>query len=111
MKSIIRFNPLVLKLGTGSERLMIWMLDEPLAYGRVAPANESLAYAFRAPRTRSEPEKLTIPLPGTFLRAGRTRAAAVTLTRCEFEHHSVGRLLGGLKTPPAKDAWRNREGR
>ena len=99
---------IVLKLGSGSERLMMWLLDEPFPFVRAQAANEQLCYRFRAPRTRCEPDQLQVPVPGTFLRHGRKRPAPVSVTRCEFETIGAGRLLAGLLVPPPKDAWKSR---
>lgn len=99
----------VLKMGAGSERLLIWGLSECLAYPSVQPANERLSYALHGARTMCEPEKLRIPLPGTFLRHGRARPAAVTCQKLIGGWLSRRQVVGELKDAPSKTAWRERK--
>lgn len=112
LKWAAAFRPLpnvVLKIGSGSERLMLWVLRNPLGDDRARDLNERIAYACHAPRTRSRPEQLRLPLPGTFARVGRRKPAPILLTRLHCEKgHDYRTVFAGLKEPPAKDAWRSR---
>jgi hypothetical protein len=106
-----RFRPapsIVLRFGAGSERLLLWPLREPAAWVSAGPANERIAYAVHAPRTRCVPERLRVPVPGTFVRVGRARPAPVLVTRLEPDDFTLGQVAGGLKAPPSRDAWRER---
>lgn len=109
-----QFTPapsVVLKMGAdGSERLLMWALKRPVSESKAALYNARLSYVLKAPRTRSAPEKLRVPMPGTFLRIGRARPAPVLVTRLSAETgHDVEKVAGGLREPPPKDAWRERK--
>lgn len=108
-----KFKPMpsvVLKIGSaGSERLMIWVLNKPVSDTQCFELNERISYALHAPRTRSKPDALRVPLPGTFMRVGRKLAAPVLLTRLHVECGLDYRKFAGLKEPPPKDAWKNRK--
>lgn len=97
---------IALQLGSSSERLLLWALKTPVAEISAEAANARLSYALHAPRTRSKPTALRIPMPGTYLRVGRERPAAVTLTRMEDDVYTLDELTGALKEPPARDAWK-----
>jgi hypothetical protein len=106
-----RFRPapsMVLRFGSGAERLLLWGLGERASWPSIEPHNERVAYALRAPRTRCVPEKLRIPLPGTFVRVGRSRPAPVLVTRMELGEYRLEDVTRRLRMPPAKDAWRQR---
>lgn len=108
-----RFKPapsIVLKLGASQERLLIWVLNQPVDVALVEPHNARLAYALHAPRTRCKPEKLRLPLPGTFIRQGRSRPSPVLVTRLSVgpKLHAWDRITGDLKDPPPSDAWKER---
>jgi hypothetical protein len=112
VRTFRRKPSIVLKLGCGSERLLLWLLGEPVDVGLVESANRKLAYALRAVQKGGRAEELRVPLPGTFLRLGRARPAPITVTRLDlgavFTHHV---LVGGLKDPPPPDLWRERQKR
>jgi len=106
-----RFRPapaFVLRFGGSSERLCVWPLEEPVDWGRAQLLNERIAYAIHAPRTRAAPAALRIPLPGTFLRVGRSRPAPVLVTRMDLDVFAPGQVAGRLKDPPPPDAWKQR---
>jgi hypothetical protein len=106
-----RFRPtpaLVLRFGRGAQRLMLWGLSELVPYVSIEPHNERIAYALHAPRTHCTPEKLRIPLPGTFLRIGRRRPAPVLVTRMEATDYTRSQVTAALKEAPPRDAWRAR---
>jgi hypothetical protein len=113
LKRAARFTPapsIVLKMGAGSERLMLWVLKKPVTTTIAEVYNSRIAYALHAPRTRVKPESLRVPMPGTFLRHGRSKPVPVLLTRLHFEtglHFEA--VAGELRDPPPKDAWKNRK--
>lgn len=107
-----RFKPapsIVLKIGGSSERLLIWVLRQPIASQLVEPHNARISYCLHAPRTRSKPEALRVPLPGTFMRVGRSVPAPILLTRLSVgpQLHTFEQITGRLKDPPPKDAWKD----
>ncbi len=99
---------IVLRLGSSSERLLLWGLEEPLAAELVERHNDRLAHALRAPRTRSKPDALRVPMPGTFMRVGRGRPAPVVVTRLTLGQLSLQNVSGRLRDAPSRDAWRER---
>jgi hypothetical protein len=107
-----RFRPepaMVLRFGKGAERLMLWGLREPVPSVSIEPHNERISYALRAPRTHCRPDKLRVPLPGTFLRVGRSRPVPVVPTRMELTDYTRSEITDRLKDPPPRDAWRERK--
>lgn len=109
-----RFKPmpgLVLRMGTSCRRLCIWPLKDVLAWADAESANKKIAYALHAPQKYAQPERLRIPLPGTFLRVGRKQPAPVVITRLELEHYAGGEITGRLKDPPPPYMQRLREGK
>lgn len=108
-----RFKPLptmVLRMGSSCRRLLLWGLEEKVAYASVVAANKRIAYALRAPQKWSEPEKLRIPLPATFLRVGRKRPAPVFVTRMGEEMFTRVAVAGRLRDPPPDFMTRLRNG-
>ena len=108
-----RFKPLptlVLKMGKSCRRLLIWGLEEEVPYVSVVAANKRIAYALRAPQKYAEPEKLRIPLPATFLRAGRVRPSPVLVTRVGEETFTRAQVTGRLRDPPPDFMTRLRNG-
>jgi hypothetical protein len=106
-----RFSPapsIVLRFGASAERLMLWGLCEPVPYALIESQNERLSYALHAPRTHCRAEKLRVPLPGTFLRVGRSRPAPVLVTRMELTDYTRSQVTARLKDAPSRDAWRER---
>lgn len=107
------FSPaptVVLRIGKAKERLLIWPLRNPLLEQDARAANVRIAYALHTPRTRGAPERLRVPLPGTFMRVGRTRPAPILLSRFDDEHTFVAQdVVGKLREPPPIDAWRERQ--
>lgn len=112
VKLASKFSPkpsIVLKVGSSSERLLLWILKNPVSETKAALLNSRLSYALRAPRTRSKPEALRVPLPGSFARVGRGRPAPILLTRLHvISGQDAEKVAGRLKDPPANDAWRDR---
>lgn len=101
---------LVLRMGESSRRLLMWALDERVAYGEIVAANRRVAYALGAQQKWAVPESLRIPLPGTFLRVGRTRPQAVLVTLMQFDNsYALDAIVGGLKDPPPADGSRKRQ--
>jgi hypothetical protein len=102
---------MVLRMGKSCRRLLLWGLEENVAHASVMAANKRIAYALRAPQKWSEPEKLRIPLPATFLRVGRKRPAPVLVTRMGEEMFTRVAVAGRLSDPPPPYMDRLREGR
>lgn len=102
---------IILKLGNGSERLLLWPLRAPIAAALIEPWNAKIAYALHSPRTRCAGEKLRVPLPGTFLRIDRKRPAPILVPRMSLgEEDLTGeQVVRGLKDPPPRDAWKDRK--
>lgn len=94
--------------GRSARRLLLWALDERVPYTTIEDANKRLAYRFGAVQRHGVPENLRVPVPGTFLRVGRTRPVPIVVTRCEPEFFSVRDVAGGLKDPPP--AWNPNRG-
>lgn len=106
-----RFRPMpsvVLRMGKGSRRLLLWGLQESVGFQQVAPANRRIAYALHASQKYAEPEMLRVPLPGSFLREGRKKPVPVLMTRLEVESFTREQVVGRLRDPPPKDRWRER---
>jgi hypothetical protein len=107
-----KFRPLpslVLRIGSSSERLLGWTLKHPVAAHEADLLNARLAYALHAPRTRSKCAALRLPLPGTFMRVGRSQPAPVLVTRWQIDRpFDAAAIAGDLREPPAPDAWRQR---
>lgn len=108
-----RFRPLpsmVLKLGRGAKRIVLWGLRESVPGMLAESGNKQLAYRLRAPYRMVDPDKLRVPLPGTFLRMDRARPAPVLVTLADHQA-SYGRsqVVARLKDPPRPWAERMRE--
>lgn len=111
LKRASAFTPrpsIVLKIGSAGTRLLLWGLRHPIPVGLVEPHNSRIAYALHAARTRVKPEQLRVPLPGTFVRVGRSRAAPILTTRLGLGSLSYEAISGELRDPPPRDAWRER---
>lgn len=107
-----RFQPapaLVLRFGASAQRLCLWGLREAVPWPSIEPHNGRLSYALRAPRTRCEAEQLRVPMPGTFLRVGRSRPVPVMVTRMEMTGYTRSQVTSQLKDAPSRDAWRQRK--
>ena len=107
-----RFRPppaIVLRMGLSCRRLCIWPLREVLPWALVEGANKRIAYALHAPQKYALPEALRIPLPGTFLRLGRSRPAPVLVTRLELDSYGREAVTGRLRDPPPPWIQRQRE--
>lgn len=106
-----RFRPLpsvVLRMGAGSRRLLLWALHEAVPAVSVEAANRRLAYALHAPQKWAPPEKLRVPLPGTFLRWGRARPVPVLVSRVDDVTYTRAQVVSRLREPPPADAWREK---
>jgi hypothetical protein len=89
-----------------SSRLCFWWLERPVSYFAAVDANRRLAYHVHAVQRWGDPDVLRIPCPGTFMRDGRTRPLPVRVTRLNTASFDVKQVVGRLKEPPPKDAWR-----
>lgn len=94
---------MVLQEGRSSRRVLIWALEERVGYSVIEEANRRLAYRFGAVQRFGVPENLRVPVPGTFLRVGRSRPVPVVTTRLEPDFYLVDAVVGRLKDPPP--AW------
>jgi hypothetical protein len=106
-----RFHPrpsLVLQEGDSTRRLLLWALTEPVGWLTCRDANRKLAYHLRAVQKWSDPDALEIPVPGSFLRVGRSKPVPVICSRLEADFYGVDRVVGRLREPPPVDAWRER---
>ena len=104
------FRPLpslVLRMGNGSRRLLVWLLNKAMATEFVETANRRIAYALHAPQKWAAGESLQLPLPGTLLRLGRTRPVPVVVTRMELDDFDPKVIVGQLREPPERYDWRN----
>lgn len=99
---------LVLQMGSSNRRLLMWALSRRARCEAIVDANRRIAYHFGAVQKLGLPEALRIPLPGTFLRAGRTRPVPVLVKRMELDDYPLETIVGRLKDPPATDGWRKR---
>lgn len=112
MRAWRRFRPtpaVVLRIGSSCRRLCIWPLAETVPALLVEGANKRIAYALRCPQKWANPDVLRVPLPGTFIRLGRKRPAAVVATRLELDTFSREQVVGRLKDPPRPWIDRMRE--
>lgn len=91
---------IVLRDGASSRRLLLWALERPLGWSDTVRAGKRLAYALHAVQKHSDPEELRIPVPGTCLRLGRKRPAAVRVGRLSYDMFTPRELVGQLKDPP-----------
>lgn len=109
-----RFKPvphIVLRIGNSSERLLIWVLKRPVSEEKALRYCERISYCLGAARTRCKPDALRVPLPGTFMRAGRQRPAPVLVTRLADVARGLDaeQIAGRLREPPSRDLWRERQ--
>lgn len=114
LRHAVRFSPapnLVLRMGSSSRRLLVWSMKEAVPWVSVEPANKKLAYCLRAPQNVALPEKLRVPLPGTFLRVGRVRPVPVLVTKMELTAYSRQAVVGRLRDPPPSRFQLIREGK
>jgi len=94
---------IVLRIGSSSVRLLLWVLRNPIVEEEARLLNERISYVLKAPRTRCKPEILRCPLPGTFARSGRQRPAPVLLTRLQVVRGlEAEQVAGGLREPPER---------
>lgn len=103
-----RPRPSVVIRTSGSRRLLLWGLSQAIGYQFIAPFNRKLAYALRAPQKWAAPEALRIPWPGTSLRIGRARPVLVVVTRMNSDPLTWEQVVGRLREPPSRDAWKGR---
>lgn len=109
-----RFRPapsMVLRFGASARRLIIWGLSEPVPGMLAEHGNKKIAYALHAPYRMVDPDKLRVPLPGTFLRVGRVRPAPVLVTLLEpAATYQRSQITARLKDPPRPFMERLRNG-
>lgn len=104
----MRHRPLptmALTFGGGSRRLLLWGLEAPVRWLELQAANKRLAYAFGARQRDGDPDGLRIPMPGTCLRAGRSRPAPVVCSRLTVATFDLAAVAGHLREPPEPAKW------
>lgn len=94
---------MVLRLGEGSRRILLWPLDERLGYYDAKQMNRRLAYRFHAVQKLGDPDELRIPAPGCCLRVGRKRPVMVRVSRFVANTFTARDVAGRLKDPPDID--------
>lgn len=109
-----RFRPppsMVLRLGKSARRLVLWGLKETVPSFVAEHSNKRIAYALHAPYRMVDPDKLRIPVPGTCLRVGRQRPAAVLCTLMDpTAAYARSQVDATLKDPPVPYMERLRRG-
>lgn len=104
-----RFRPapsLLLREGDTVRHIAFWLVRRPLTWSQLERANKRIAHNVGAPKKYADPDTFTFPLPGTFLRRGRTRPVPVTVESMSLETHTAKAIVGRLKDAPDPDAWR-----
>ena len=91
---------------SGSRRLLVWLLRERT--GLAIELNRRLSYAVGGVQKESDPEKLWIPVPGSYERLGRRTPSRVDVSRVSLEDFTAGEVVSGLREVPDRNAWRNR---
>jgi hypothetical protein len=102
---------MVLRMGMSCRRLLIWSLREIVPAIVVEASNRRLSYALHAPYVCADPDKLRVPVPGTFLRVGRKRPVPVLTTLVETDRTYWRKdVVGRLRDPPRPYIERLRAG-
>jgi hypothetical protein len=97
-----------IKVSGSSKRWLLWALQEPVSSERAERLNKRIGYHLSAPYMKtSRPDILRLPVPGSFLREGRARPAAVELTRATLDT-CTPKFADALREPPDPMAWRDR---
>jgi hypothetical protein len=104
-----RFRPsptVVLSEGSTSRKVALWSLDRPWGFEVIERANRRLAYALRTAPKWSVLE-FDFAAPGSCLRAGRARPVPVVVEWMDARGvYTARQVVGALKEPPSRDAWR-----
>ena len=95
----------VIREGASVRYVAFWALSDPLEGDWLDRANRRLAHALDCPKKHAS-TAFTFQLPGTILRAGRSRPLPVELVRYEPEVLSAREVVGRLREAPDPDAWR-----
>jgi hypothetical protein len=96
---------IVLREGATIRYTAFWLLDGLLTHDELERFNRRLAHRLRTPKKWCGVE-FRVPLPGTFLRSGRSRPVHVRMPRCVPAVHSWEEIVGKLRDAPDPDAWR-----
>ncbi len=109
VKALERFRPsptFVVSEGATSRKVALWSLSRPWGFEVVERANRRIAYALRAAPKWGVPE-FDFPAPGSCLRAGRVRPVPVVFDWFDPRGvYTAREVVGALKEPPSRDAWR-----
>lgn len=106
-----RFQPrptIVLREGSSSRATALWALHTALPLDWTQRGCERLAYALRSLRKHADPDGFWLPVPGCCLRDGRTRPVPVVTVEYTDLIYRPREVVGRLKDPPARDAWKER---
>jgi hypothetical protein len=93
-----------------SSRLCLWWLERPVSYFVARDANRKIAYCLRAVQKWGDPDALRIPCPGSCVTEGRARPLMVRVSRLTTASFVPDMVVGRLREPPPKDAWREANG-
>lgn len=109
-EALMRFRPrptIVLREGSTSRLVALWTLRNPLSYEWLVRANRRIAHKLFASKRWVEPE-FVFPVPGSCLRAGRSRPVPVRVESFRWRVYTPREVVGGLKEAPDPDAWREK---
>jgi hypothetical protein len=109
-----RFRPVptfVVREGATTRYVALWALREPVkGWEEHVRWNKRLAHHLGVPKKHAEPDGFYVPLPGSVLRAGRSRPVPVLAARVGIETYSVEQVVGRLRDAPDPDSWREAAG-
>lgn len=97
---------ILLREGDTARYVAFWILRKPLTHSQLERANKRIAHYLRTPKKWSDADTFTFPLPGTFLRRGRTRPVPVVLESMSLQQHTAKSVVGWMRDAPDPDAWR-----
>jgi hypothetical protein len=95
----------VIREGASVRYVAFWALSDPLEDEWLGRANRRIAHALGAPKKHCG-DTFAFHLPGTIMRAGRSRPVPVELVRFEPGVLSARQVVGRLREAPDPDAWR-----
>lgn len=109
-EALMRFRPrptIVLREGSTSRLVALWTLRNPLSYEWLVRANRRIAHKLFASKRWVEPE-FAFPVPGSCLRAGRSRPVPVRVEEFRWRVYTPKEVVRALKDAPDPDAWREK---
>ena len=109
-----RFRPVptfVIREGSTSRYVAFWMLRAPLTrWADSTRANKRIAHALGATKKHAFSGDFWFPVPGSVLRAGRSRPVPVVVARAGIEAYTVREVVGRLRDAPDPNSWRDAPG-